>query len=227
MKQSLQQSLIRIMLVDDHSIVLAGLRFALSSYEDIEVVGIAGEAQTAIEFATELQPDVALLDIGLPGGDGFEIAKLFQEASPHTRIIFLSGSCTSASIEQALELGAAGFLLKTEPPEVIAESIRRTLHGKISFSKEIRDLVEPDDNGYRLSFRKGARIVILSPREREMLKALSGGYVLKQVARRMGISYKSADHLKASVMKKLDIHDRVALTRFAISQGVIDAESEI
>jgi len=217
----MKNSPVRVILVDDHAIVLAGLRIALAQCNDLEVVGEATHAGAALKLAADTGAQVALLDIHLPGSDGFEIALRLREVSPETRVILLSSTFDNASIELALDLEVSGFLLKTEPPQVIADSIRGAMSGKRCFSKAIHKLLEPVGDDFRLSGRKGAKIAVLTTEERQMLVELAEGHALKQIAGRMKITYKSADHLKARVMKKLDVHDRVELTRLAIREGVV------
>lgn len=217
----MKNSPVRVILVDDHAIVLAGLRMALSHCEALDVIGEATHGGTALKLAADARPDVALLDIHLPGSDGFEIAVRLREESPETRVIFLSSTFDNAAIELALDLEVSGFLLKTEPPQVIAESILGAMSGKRCFSRAIQNLLEPVGEGFQLSGRKGAKIAVLTSEERRMLVELAEGHALKQIAGRLKLSYKAADHLKARVMKKLDVHDRVELTRLAIREGVV------
>ena len=216
--------MIRVMLVDDHPIVLVGLKAGLEQRPDIHVQTEARDGETAIQRAAETGPDVALVDLRLPGIDGFETTQRLKKVSPSTRVILLSGWFDSRSVERALELGVSGFLLKYEAPARLAEAIRQVLQGQTCFSKEILAMLEPvPTGGYRLSTHRGAVLSQFSRREREMLKVLAEGCSLKQAARRLGLSYKSADHLKQGLMKKLEVHDRVDLVRFAIREGIVGA----
>lgn len=219
--------MIRVMLVDDHPIVLAGLKAGLQRHADIQVEAEARDGETAVQAAAETQPNVTLVDLKLSGIDGFETAARLTKVSPLTRVILLSGWFDSCSVERALELGVSGFLLKYEAPEALADAIRRAMEGQASFSKEILEMLEPTaEGGYRLSSRRGAVLAQFSRREREMLRVLAEGCSLKQAARRLGLSYKSADHLKQGLMKKLEIHDRVELVRFAIREGITGADTQ-
>lgn len=214
---------IRIVLLDRREILLLGLRTGLSRFEGLCVVGHTTRPRRAAEIAASGRPDVALIDLRLADSDGFRLARRLRMAASRTKVVFTSAHYDAASIERALQNGASGLLTTNEPLDAIAAHIRQVADGEFVASREIRDRIERRQNGYGLALSRNSRLVLLSERERDIVRALALGCPLKQAAGRLKMNYKAADHLKTSIMKKLDIHDRAALTRFAVREGLVSA----
>ena len=211
---------ITVLLADDHSLVRDMLARTLVR-EGMQVVASVDTTDAAEACGRKEQPDVAVLDIDMPGKSIFDVARSIIEASPDTRTIFLSAFVHDHYIEQALSVEASGYLTKAEPPEVVVASIRKVVGGAASFSTEVLDRIVISESGARLAGRH-ARVALLTDREREVLRYVARGLQQKQIAQKTGISIKTVQHHITHVMDKLEIHDRVELARFAIREGVIE-----
>lgn len=211
---------VSVLLADDHALVRDLLACTLVK-AGMRVVASVDTADSAETCGRRERPDVAVLDIDMPGKSIFEVTRSILETSPDTRIIFLSAFVHDHYIEQALAVGASGYLTKTEPPEVVVASIRKVVGGAASFSTEVLDRLVICESGARLAGRH-ARVALLTDREREVLGYVARGLQQKQIATLTGISIKTVQHHVTHVMEKLEIHDRVELARFAIREGVIE-----
>lgn len=212
---------IRVLIVDDHPAIRAGLRAGLEACGGILVEGEAGDGGTAVEVARALRPDVAIIDVVLPGLDGIETAASIREVSPLTRIAMMSGMFDTSRLTRSLAIGTQAFLLKTDHPDQFAVSVREIHRGGCYCSKPLLDLLVPGPDGFKLVQPEGPSLDSLTAREWSLFVQLARGASLKQAAQITGLSYKSADHLKQSVMKKLGVHDRVELVRMALREGLI------
>jgi DNA-binding NarL/FixJ family response regulator len=211
-----------VVLADDHALVRDMLSERLSR-EGMEVVALASSGDRAVELASSDPPDVVVLDIDMPGRSAFEAARQVLRVSPSTRVIFLSAFVHDRYVEQALEVGASGYLTKADPPQAIVDAIRRVNEGGTCFSPEVLDRMVIDRDGARLADGSSSRLGLLTDREREVLGYVAKGLSQRQIARLAGISVKTVQHHITSVMDKLEIHDRVELARFAIREGVVEA----
>ncbi len=214
--------IIRVVLADDHTLVRDMLRDRLTG-EGMQIVGMAASGEDAVHIAAAHQPDVVVLDIDMPGMSAFEAARAVQTASPATRVLFLSAFVRDTYIDQALGAEASGYLTKSEPPDAIAEAIRKVHGGATSYSLEVLDRIVIDSSGARLGSNEQTRFELLTDREREILGYVARGLPQKQIARLAGISVKTVQHHIMHLMDKLEIHDRVDLTRFAIREGLVEA----
>ncbi len=209
-----------ILLVDDHMLLREMLQERLAS-EGFEVV-TTGDTTAAIGLATDLQPDVAVLDIDMPGRSTFEVARLLQTESPHTRVVFLSAYVRDTYIEQALAVRASGYLCKCEPLEDILTAIGAATGGATCYSREILRRIVIDGSHARLAEEPVTRSSLLTNRERDVLLHVARGLSQQQVARVLDISIKTVQHHLMGVMDKLEIHDRVELARYAIREGIVE-----
>lgn len=212
----------RVMVVDDHPIVRTGLRLILERFGKMCLDCEAPDGPTAIQLAQERAPDLVLLDVRLSGRDGLETAVRLREVCPATRVILLSGWFGAGVLLRGLEIGVDGFVLKSEPPLQLVRLIRQALAGEFCCSPAVQQMLETTHQGHRVSSCDGVALAALSPQERNMLSCLAKGLSLKQAAHHLGVSYKSADHLKQDVMKKLAVHHRVDLVHFAIRTGLVE-----
>lgn len=214
---------ISLLLVDDHALMRRMLADRIACEPDMLVVGTVEDAAAAVAEAIRQRPDIILMDIDMPGVICFDAARTIQELCPKTRIIFLSAFFNDRYIDQALAVEAAGYLTKTEPPESVIAAIRAVAAGKSYFSPQVQSRIVVDSDGTRLAQPKQSRASTLSGRELEVLRYLARGMSKKQIAQTMYISAKTVNNHTAHVMDKLDIHDRVELSRFAIREGLAGA----
>ncbi len=212
----------RIFVVDDHELVRDGITSILAQEPDFRVIGSAGSADEAIGPIIENKPDVVLMDIDMPGISCFDAIQIIRSRTEQIRVILVTAHEHDEYLEQALKVKANGYVLKNEGVDALVKAIRDVMKGRLHFSQEIMNrLVVQEGQDLRLENPPKSRLSTLSPRERELLRVLAKGLSLKEAASVLGISYKTADKQKASLMAKLDIHDRVELARYAIREGMI------
>jgi len=214
---------ISVLVADDHALIRSALVAVLNETEDIRVVGEAANAADAVELAHRLSPNVVILDVAMPGVDAFHAASHIRQLRPGTEIMFLTGSDHDRCIEQALKVGARGFVVKSDDPDLIPGAIRSVSRGEQYFSPSVAARVRGDASDMRRANVVGTRGSALSEREIEVLRYVGKGYAKKQIAEMLGISVKTVDKHVTSVMEKLDIHDRVELALYAVREGFISA----
>ena len=213
---------IRILLADDHELVSRMLDSYLQSEPDLQVVATVSNSEDAITQAIHNKPEVVVLDIDMPGPSPFEAARTIITRCPNARIIFLSAFADDRYVEQALKVGALGYLTKTESPEAVIKAIRTIASGGAYFSPNIRERITFDSGGPTLARTAKTRGSKLTRREIDVLRDIAMGYSKKQIAKRLYISVNTVDNHTNHLMAKLDIHDRVVLTRWAIREGLVD-----
>lgn len=216
-------SKITILLADDHALLRDALRDRLQNEIDFEVVGVCSDGEQAISEAKRLQPDIILMDIDMPGTICFEAAKEIKSTLPRTRVIYVSAFFNDRYIESALAAHASGYVTKDEAPEVVIEAIRRAASGVAYFSSKVQSRLVVDGDGVRLQSSSKSRVSMLTDREVEVLRYVARGMSKKAIAQVMAIAIKTVDRHSANLMSKLEIHDRVELTRFAIREGLAEA----
>jgi two-component system, NarL family, response regulator NreC len=206
---------IRVILADDHLIVRQGLRMVLEK-EHIEILGEASDGLEAIRLIKELLPEIAVLDLDMPGLDGLSVLREAALVSPQTRTIILTRHMEEPYAVEALRIGARGYVLKTQASTDLVAAIRHVDRGEVYLSPKISNavvrafLTNPD------APRK------LSVRERQVLQLVGEGHSTKKIATLLGISVKTADTHRTKVMEKLDIHQTAGLVRYAIRNGLIE-----
>jgi len=213
---------ITILLADDHQVVREGFRSLLEREHDMKVIGEAKNGRQAVQLARNLRPEVVVIDIAMPLLNGLEAARQIRRAVPDAKVLILSAHSDDAYVEQMAALGAAGFLLKHTSSHDLAEAIREVQKGHVFFapsiSKQVKDRSQKpsDPEGSKKSNR-------LSSREIEVLQLIAEGKPNKQVAAELGVSFKTVDKHRQNLMSKLNIHDIAGLTRYAISEGIIES----
>ena len=220
--QTLLETPVTVLIVDDHGLIRDGVSGMLARERDIRVVGVAENADEAISKVVEHKPDVVLMDIDMPGLSCFDAIQIMHSRSPSTKTILVTAYEHDEYLEQALRVKANGFVMKNEGIPALADAIRSVVRGRIHFSPEVMNRLVVKGDKVELDNPPKSRRSMLSPRERELLRILAKGLSLKEAASILGISYKTADKQKASLMAKLDIHNRVELSRFAIREGMIE-----
>jgi DNA-binding NarL/FixJ family response regulator len=207
--------MVRIVIVDDHVILLQGIR-KLEAEPGYQVVGEASDGLEAVELIKRLKPDIAIMDITLPGLNGLDAARSIAAASPRTRTILLTMHKESPYVIEALNTGVHGYVIKTEASADLLRAIREASRDRMYFSPAISQIVI---DAYRNKDKMDADP--LTPREREVLQLIAEGSKTKQVAASLGISLKTAESHRTHLMKKLDIHDTAGLVRYAVRRGLI------
>jgi two-component system response regulator NreC len=214
----------KILVADDHAVVREGLKQLLNSQPDMEVVGEAIDGREALEKAKSIRPDVTLLDIAMPGLSGLEAVPLIKEAVPNTKIVVLSMHEKEAYVHRAFASGALAYVLKASPSSDVLEGIRAANRGEYFLSSKMKAEVI----GRYLESRKEKPAVrgydLLSDREQQVFRLMVEGNSTSQIADVLCVSPKTVEKHRGNVMNKLDIHDLVALVKYAIKIGIIDPE---
>jgi two-component system response regulator NreC len=209
---------IRTLVVDDHTLFRDGLRRVLDHEPDIEVVGEASDARSALELVAEFKPHVVLMDIGMPWLSSFEAARLIQKNSPGTRLIFLTMYEDEEYLLQCLEVGADGYVLKDAPASQLIGAVREVHHGRKYLSPQVLDkLVSQSGFGGPGVPRSSS----LTPREREVVKMIAEGNSVRQIAELLGLSIKTVEAHKFNLMRKLNIHNKAQLVTYAIQKKIV------
>ena len=213
---------IRVLIADDHALVRAGIRALVERIEGITVVGEAGSGTEAMEKASELNPDLLLLDLTMPEGGGFVVLDHVVRHCPGVRVIVLTVHEASEYARQAMREGAVGFLPKSAASNELEKAIQTVTRGQPYISPEIsRNILldDPPDPKKKL-------LSSLSPRQREVLRLIARGKTTKQIAQMWGISPKTVESHRAQLMDRLDIHNYAGLVRYAISVGLVDVNED-
>lgn len=206
---------IRILLADDHPMLRESLGLALDAEPDFELVATVGEAGAALEAIRTLSPQIVLMDIEMPGLDPFGAAATLRREQPETSLIFLSGHSSDAYIQRSMEVGARGYVTKGEPPIVLYEAIREVARGGTYCSPAVRDRLR-EEGGARPATRGSS----LSQREKEVLRYVARGMTKKEMALKMDVSVKTVEGHTENMMRKLRIHNKVDLARYAYREGM-------
>jgi DNA-binding NarL/FixJ family response regulator len=214
---------VRILMVDDHPIVLAGLKALVGAHPDFAVVGEARDGRTALRLARQLVPDVVVMDISLPEMNGIELAAALRAECPECRILVLTVHEERAYLRQLVELGVGGYLLKRSAADELPRAIHAVAAGGMYLDPAIAGKVVG-----RLARGAGdqpGRQAELSERETDVLRLVAGGHSNKGIASRLNISVKTVETYKARAMEKLGFHSRVDVVRYATDQGWLREQS--
>jgi len=214
---------IRLLVVDDHRMVAQGLELGLSRESDIEVVGVAGAAETAISMTAELQPDVVLMDYHLGEASGAAAAAAMRAASSALKIVFLSADESDEALLAAVEAGACGYLLKSEPIHQIAASVRRAHEGEILLSPAtLVALMARQRQRNREKVERDRATAQITAREREVLSLMSEGLDNKTIAQDMHISLTTVRWYVQNILEKLESHSKLEAVARAGELGLLE-----
>jgi len=212
---------IRVLIVDDHTIVRDGIRALLAMIGDIEVIGEAANGKEAIEKVKQLAPDVVLMDIAMPIMDGLEATRKIHKEFPGTMVLVLTQYDDKEYIFSAIEAGARGFISKTGASSEIASGIRAVYQGDSLLSPSIARVFVEDYQQAATMRETIDPYHQLTDREREVLKLVAEGYANKEIAKMLEVRPKTVEGHKTNLMAKLDIHNKVGLVKYAIRKGII------
>jgi two-component system response regulator NreC len=209
---------VRILIVDDHAVVRAGLRLLLEAEADLEPVGEAGTARDAVFQARTLKPDVILMDVVMPDESGLDVVPTLLHERPETRILVLSMQDDPQYVRQAFAAGASGYVLKEAADVEVVAAIREVARGGRYVHPELgARLVSAETDE-----RRRAEEDPLSDREREVLRLLALGHTNQEIAQQLYISVRTAETHRAHIMQKLRLSSRAELVRYALDQGLLD-----
>ena len=213
----------RVLLVDDHALVRAGIRALLESLPRVEVVGETGDGLEAVQLARELAPDAILLDITLPGLNGLEVAARVARLGAGTRVLMLSMHASPEYAARAFAAGAAGYLNKDSAFDELAAALEAIGAGRRYLCRAIDEVQVAELE--RLAATGSSGLDRLTPRQRQILQLVAEGLGTRQIAERLFLSVKTVETHRAQIMQRLDIYDVPGLVRFAIRHGLLPPES--
>jgi DNA-binding NarL/FixJ family response regulator len=218
---------VRVLLADDHTLVRAGLRALVNGFVGFRVIAEASDGREAARLVRQLEPEIALLDIGMPGLNGLDATALIAQGTPNTQVVILSMHTAENYVLEALRAGAVGYVVKDAAVEELERALRAVRKGERWLSPAVsRHLL---DEYLRLAGSQAGAAdptaaELLTPRQREILQLIAEGRSTREIADRLSISVKTAETHRAQLMDRLDIHDVAGLTRHAIRIGLIDSE---
>ncbi len=211
----------RILLADDHTVVRDGLRMVLNSAADLDVVAEAGNGAEAVELALAEDVDLAVLDVSMPLMTGLQAARELSGRKPELRLLMLSMHDNEQYFFEALKAGASGYVLKTVANRDLIEACRATMRGEpFLYPAAVRALVR--DYLDRAAGGEATPEDPLSPRELEVVKLIAEGFTSEEIAAQLVISKKTVDRHRANILDKLELRNRVDLTRYAIRRGLVE-----
>jgi DNA-binding NarL/FixJ family response regulator len=211
---------VRILLADDHTLMREGLKGLLDKREGFEVVGEAGDGRQALELAGELEPDVVVMDIGMPDLNGIEAARRIVEKLPRVRIVALSMHQSERMVVEMLRAGASAYVLKMSAFDEVARAVEVVTRGERYLSPAVAGVVV-DRAVVSASGDEATAFSRLTPREREVLQLLAEGKSSKEIAFDLEISARTVDVHRKNLMDKLDLDSVAELTRYAIREGLV------
>jgi DNA-binding NarL/FixJ family response regulator len=214
----------RILLADDHQIVRAGLRSLLESETDFAVVADAADGRSAVQIASQLRPDIVVMDITMPQLNGIEATRQMVAHNSSVKVIALSMHSDRRFMSEILKAGAVGYLLKDAAAEELIHAIRAVMRGKTYLSPEIADVLV-DDYLSRMPDAQPTVFAALTAREREVLQLMAEGKATKEVAAILHVSVKTVETHRRQMMEKLDLHSVAELTKYAIREGLTSVEA--
>jgi two-component system response regulator NreC len=214
---------VRLLLVDDHAVVRSGLKMLLANESGLEIVGEAASGSEAIAGAGSVRPDVVLMDIGLPDMSGIEAARTIKSRYPKIAIVALTIHEDEEYFFKMLEAGASGYVPKRAAPEELITAIRTVANGEVYLYPSLAKLLVKDYLSLDHSAESKSALAELTGREQEVLSKLADGDSNDQIAAALVISPKTVERHRENIMRKLNLHSRSELVRYAIRKGIIKA----
>lgn len=208
-----------ILIVDDHTLMRDGLRRLLGDYDDMEVVGEAREGREAVRLIRQLQPDVVLLDLSLPGLDGLEVTKQIVAEGLKSRVLMLTMHANEEYAVRVLQAGARGFMVKDDPSDDVVEAVRKVAAGGTYLSPVLSQHLP---RRFTRGREAQSPLDLLTDRELQVLKKFAEGHTTSQIAQELHLSVKTIDTHRARLLEKLGLHTTVDLIRFALRNRLIE-----
>ncbi|HEX8369409.1 MAG TPA: response regulator transcription factor [Pyrinomonadaceae bacterium] len=209
---------LRIILAEDHETVREGLKLIVNAQSDMEVIAEANNGSAAIKLARELSPDIVVMDISMPELNGLKATKKLKQVCPNVKVLTLTRHTDDAYLQQLIQAGASGYVLKQSAPSELIRAIHAISEGKSYLDPALANKVM---GGYasRAASLRGEKTSSVTDRETEVLRLIAWGYSNKEIAARMDISIKTVEAHKANAMQKMDMRSRIDIVRYAILQG--------
>jgi DNA-binding NarL/FixJ family response regulator len=209
---------IKVVLVDDHRLVRAGIGALLRELPDVDVIGEGADGETAIRLAQDLVPDVLILDLVMPGMSGLVALERIIGLNPDLKVIILSMHSSEEHMMRALQLGAAGYMLKDVAPEELSLALKAVINGDTWLTTAISRTALAD---YISRSTHESPLDTLTARQLQVLGLIAEGHSTKDIAAQLDLSVKTIETFRAQIMERLDIHDVAGLVHYAIRQGIV------
>lgn len=209
----------RIVLIDDHRLVRAGIAALLRDLPGVTVIGEGASGAEAIELVSTLEPEVLFLDLVMPGMSGLDVLPRINESHPELKVIVLSMHASEEHVVRALQLGAVGYMLKDGAPTELAQALETVAKGEIWLSPSISRRVITDY--LRRTTERDPPLDTLTQRQRQVLAGIAEGFGTREISAQLGLSIKTVETYRTQIMLRLDIHDVAGLVRYAIRHGVV------
>ena len=218
---------ITIILADDHKLIRTGIRSLLEQLEDIEIVGEASDGNEALALIEKLNPDLAIMDITMPGLNGLEALNKITKTEASTKVILLSMHSNKENVLRALKYGASGYVLKEDAWEELETAVRKVMKGESYLCSKVTQHVTEFFKNERPSTSKDQSDIEfeqLSERHREILQLIGEGLSTKEIAAKLFLSIHTVENHRKEIMRRLDIHDVAGLVRYSIKIGLVSPD---
>ncbi|MCH7971290.1 MAG: response regulator transcription factor [Chloroflexi bacterium] len=220
----MSEKLVRVLIVDDHDIVRAGIRMLLDAQPDMAVVGEASDGKEAIEMAGSMKPDVVLMDISMPGTTGIEATRAIKKADSRIEIVGLTMHAEDRYFFQLLQAGASGYVVKGAAPRELLEAVRAASRGEAYIHPSLQRKLIGDYVSRTEGSDQASMLADLTERELEVLRLIVDGLTSREIAESLVISPNTVERHRQNIMSKLGLHNRAELVRYAISKGLVEVE---
>jgi DNA-binding NarL/FixJ family response regulator len=210
---------IRVLIAEDHETVREGLKLIIDAQPDMTVVGEAGDGREAVKLAQQLAPDVLMMDISMPELNGLKAAAKLKRVAPDIKILTLTRHTDQAYLQELLEAGVSGYVLKQSAATDLVRAVRAVAAGNNYLDPAMTGKIFSNYVEKSNRLRGETRGESLTEREREVLRQIAWGYSNKEIAERLDISIKTVEAHKANALKKLGMHSRIDIVRYAVLQG--------
>ena len=212
---------IRIIIADDHGVLRAGLRALLSAEPELEVIEEATNGEEALKLAKELQPDIVLMDISMPGASGIDVTRRLKQIMPDVRILILTVHEDEGLLQEAIQAGASGYIVKRAVESELIDAIRAVWRGDLYVHPTMTRALFKEISSPASANNKDAPVEALTPREVDVLQLIAQGYTNRQMADMLSISVRTVESHRSNLMGKLNMHSRVELVRYARENDLI------
>jgi two-component system response regulator NreC len=211
---------IHILIADDHGVLRAGLRTLLNAEPDLEVIAEASDGNDVLRLASELRPDIVLLDISMPGPGGIEVTRRLKEALPELRVLILTAHEDESMLREAVQVGAAGYIIKRAVESELINAIHSVWRGDLYVHPAMTRALLKEMSLFPVSAEPA--VESLTPREIEVLRLIAKGYTNGQIAKELNLSVRTIESHRANLMGKLELRSRVELVRYAMEHGLFE-----
>jgi DNA-binding NarL/FixJ family response regulator len=218
---------IKVLIAEDHDVVREGLKILIGADPGIQVAGEANNGARVVALASKLQPDVVLMDLAMPGTNGVEATKAICRTTPESRVLVLSAYQDEEIVESVIAAGVSGYITKHSAAEELLTAIHEVGSGRAYYSPAIAGRLRARRRASFESQHAQGGSGQLTPRERQVLALIASGQPNKQIADTLGLSIKTVEKHRQAAMDKLNLHDTASLTRYALSNGMLDVRPRV